>query len=251
MDNPPDPQTGRPHNYHAIELYRAGKVVLEHLKVQGIPGSNGANPGETMSIMCGGGQWLDLTGQSIEIDGRHPVTGLAAGGSGIYHGGQTPSVTWTDIDIHHMGFGAGMTHYQVNGGTSVYTRVRSRHNALTPFNWERCSNHTFELVGCDNLGNRGKATTGTAYAGQPIFAVIDSDLGSVTINLRDCKVDDGTGGLVTPSAKTPVLVVTHPDYWGSAQQQSATDIHVFDEVGIEHPEWLVSLPGYELDGKAR
>ena len=245
---PPDPQTGRGHNYNGIELYRAGKVVLDRLKVVGIPGSNGANPGETFSIMSGGGPQLDLTMTWVNVDGRRLGTGEPVGGSGIYHGGLTPKSSLTDVDVHHMGYGWGLAHYEVNGGTSVYTRVRSRHN-VGAFNWERCSNHTFDLVQVDNLGSRATAGAATRHGKQPVFAVVDSDKGSVTINLRDVKVDDGTGRLVTPSALRPVLVVIHPDYWGSTQRQAAEDIHVFDAAGVEHPDWLVILPAYELDGR--
>lgn len=249
VDTPPDPQTGRPHNYNGIELYRAGKVTIEHVRVQGFPGSNGANPGETFSIMAGGST-LDLTATSLELDGRHPVSGKAIGGSGFYHGGQLAKSSLTDVDAHHMFYGWGLTHYMVTGGKSVYTRVRARNN-MGAFNWERCSNHTFELVGCDNLGNRAIAKPTAGYGKQPIFAVVDSDQGSVTINLRDVKVDDGTGTLVTPSPQHPVLVVLHPNYWGTTQKQLARDIHVFDAAGVEHPDWLVTLTGYQVDGKGQ
>jgi hypothetical protein len=249
-DTPPDPQTGRPHNYNGIEVYQGGKVLIDHLDVVGIPGSNGANPGETFHIMSGGGANLDLTiGPDVVIDGRHPVSGQAIGGSGLYHGGVTPKSDVHDTVSQYMQYGWGFTHYTVNGGKSTYTDVGARHCA-GPYNWERCSAHTFDLVRADNLGSRAVTKPAALLGAQPIFGVADSDLGSVVINLRDVKVDDGTGNLVSPSAKVPVIFVIHTSYWKTTQKQKASDIHVFDAAGVEHPDWLKVLTGYMLDGKA-
>ncbi len=73
----------------------------------------------------------------------------------------------------------------------------------------------------------------------------------MTVNFRDVQVDDGSGRLVPPSRDHPLLVVVHPTYWGSTQQQLPSDIHLFDASGRERPEAVVVLDGYELDGQAR
>ena len=53
---------------------------------------------------------------------------------------------------------------------------------------------------------------------------------------------------MSPTAARPILIVIHSGYGGQAQQQQISDIHVFDASGVERPEWLVRLTGYQDRG---
>ena len=243
IDDTPGFATGNPHCYFGVYVYKGINTIIEDTKIKAIPGSYGANPGETYSINLY--RTAGAMIRRVEVDGRN-AAGVRFGGTGIGNNTNTGSNAYEDVYIHDMKWGHGVAHYNVYGSVS-YTRTKIEKVYLAAWNFEHCASSAFtvEMVDCTVGDIGGRARTGTSYAGQPIWAILDSDVGSATVNIRNPKVPDGAGNFVSPSAARPILIVIHSTYGGVTNKQSINDVHVFDANGVEQPTWKVRLTGYQ------
>lgn len=221
-DQPIDPNTGVPHTYNGLLLFYATNAVVQDSKIKGIPGNNGANPGETFSI--NDYRSINTLVQRVEIDGYTTAGArVAATGIGINF---AQGFTVKDSLIHGMKYGHGTAFYMCTG--TIEIRNVTVRDSLNPFNFER-DTVTANIRNCTVQGNRSMSTTAPI---QPNFAVVDSDIASSVVNIYDPILDNGA-----PTAANPCIVTVHANYLGVANKQLHSDIHLFVG-GVERPDLL-------------
>jgi hypothetical protein len=201
------------HLYNGLQLYWASGSALNDIKIKGIAGNNGANPGETFGIGTYHGS--NLTFKHVEIDGTDS-TGkvVAASHLGLNFSSE---VTVEDSWFHHAAFGSGITAYQ-DTGSHVYTRVRSSDNRAG-FNFEQCSNGTV------TLNNVEISNTPLAHI------IADSSLGSLKFVITDPILEGKPA-----SATNKLRFTNHLDYWGKKQLQLRDATLIVN--GVVHNEWI-------------
>lgn len=225
---PNDPNTGAPHGYNLVQFFEATNSGIEDCLLRTWYGSAAANPGETFGFndFRGTNNYMLRT----EVDGRDP-SGVRVGASAIGLNNGT-GFTATDVWAHGVRYGAGITAFGMVGNLT-YTRFKSTDNVI-PFNFEHngATTTVIEIADPISTGNRSTPTSGS-FVTKPIFAVIDSDVGSCVLNIRRATLDSGV-----PSPTNPVIIVRHGTYAGVTNRQLASDFHYFDINGVEQPTYI-------------
>lgn len=192
------------------------KPVLRRIKVKGIPGTNGGNPGETFSINAWRTPGILL--EDCEVDGRNAAGAtVAASLVGI---NSNSDVKFVRGNFHHAR--AGIAAWQTNNiryeGT-VVTDVASR-----AFAHERCGG----IIVLDRV---------TALRVGGTHAKFDSDQSSAKVTIIDPTIDGGA-----PTPQNPFKVCVHDGYMtmagknpGNAQRKE--DITLILN-GVSRPDCL-------------
>ena len=208
--------TPQGHLYNGLQIFRGDRARITDVRIKGIPGDNGAPPGETFSL--NNYRSTDTTITGLEVDGTDSSgTPVAASGIGNNY---CSGLAVNDSYLHDCAYGAGITEYECTG-RFVYTRVRSVGNVVG-FNFEQFSAGSITLVGCESAGNRWDM-------------VVDSNLGSTKILIEDP---------VLPADRPfTVLVDKYYDYppkppgQQSPNQQLVSDITLTRD-GVARPDLL-------------
>lgn len=211
---PVDPKTGKPQTYNGLRLYSCKGVKVYDVLVKGIPGNSDVNPGETFSV-CDY-RSVNTTMQNVEVDGRNSA-GVAVAGSGMGFN-FTNGLTSTNCFSHDTAYGHGITHYQCTGAIT-HTDFASTNTGI-PINFEQCV-ATVNLVRFSAQANRAVTSAGDKKPGTPVFAVIDSSLGSSKVTITDPTMNG-----LTPTPSNPLVVVVHKTYNGATQLQKTSDIRL-------------------------
>jgi hypothetical protein len=123
--------TDQGHLYGGLMLDHTVGAQLTDVLVAGIPGNNGAPPGETFGVNDYGGNGTVFT--RVEVDGRN-LAGVRVGASGLATNSAS-NVTWIDCYVHDHAYGMPTFWQTVN----ITTRnLRSINNARG-INHERAS----------------------------------------------------------------------------------------------------------------
>ncbi|WP_354567037.1 right-handed parallel beta-helix repeat-containing protein [Glaciihabitans sp. UYNi722] len=205
--------TEQGHLYNGLMLHYADNSVIEGMKVQGIPGDNNANPGETFGI--GLYRSNNVTIDGTEIDGRN-ASGIRNSASliGI---NMLDGFTIKNSYLHDAKFGAAVTAYH-STGTLVYENSRFEDNNVSGLNFEG-NDSDIRITDC-------------SFARTPWAHIILDAINfgaSSKVTITDPLVE---GKPVSASNKLRITSHATP-----GQRQLHSDVHLFVN-GVEHPEFI-------------
>lgn len=181
--------TNQGHPYNGLNIARTTNAQITDVRVNGVPGTDRVNPGETFGI--NDYRTVGSVYRGVEVDGQ------GVGASALAFNSSTDP-TVQDSYFHGNPFSAGLALWQTHDAT--LTDVVSTHNR-TGINLERTSG-TINVIRPTLSGN----TAQDFYIG--------SDQSSVRVNIIDPKI---TGKIR--------IRIPYP-YWAGAEQQQRSDIHV-------------------------
>lgn len=189
--------------YNGLQFWFMTGKSVGNFKVQGIPGDNAANPGETFPLKSDHGS--SMTYHDIEIDGTDG-SGNKVSATGFGLNSASGTTTINDCNFHDMGFGHGISAYQATG-TLIMNRVICS-GSPGCFNFERC-NANITLNNCTFQTTK----TGTNHS----HIIIDSNVGSSKLSIVEPSFDTNT------TFPNQLVVCVHASYL-TGQLQLPSDI---------------------------
>ena len=201
--------TDSPYIYNGMYLHQLANATVSNVHVNGIPGSDRVNPGETFHIAaqkCSG-----MTFDNVNCNGSIGGTASGATGFGInYH---TGTLTVNNCEAHNMKYSAGIALYSCSGTANI-TNFTSDSN-YRHLNFEQNKKGMTVNVHNPVLGSNG--------SGIPLYFGANSSVsgaGSIKFNMYD-PVD------LKGKAITSLTIQCASTYAGSTNLQSRNDIKIY------------------------
>lgn len=134
--------TEQGHNYNGLYCFTpAGNITIQNVFVNGVPGDNGAPPGETFGISAYQGNLGHTIIDNCEVDGRRSIGGEWIGAGGITTG-RSNGATITNSTAHHGRASSAFVFYRAfNGSVSNCVWGTTDTPQITTGTLPHCVNH--------------------------------------------------------------------------------------------------------------
>lgn len=200
--------TDQGHEYNGLLIPEAPQSVIERVKITGIPGSSGANPGETFGLSLY--RSSKSTVRNFEFDGRRGGLPVSAAGIGVNF---SDDVLIEDSNLHDTKFGSGIAWFTCTNATMRRVKF-SQIGGIVAANFERMAG-TVTLDHCDfGIGGTQAHMMLQSDTTSSIVKIIDPIFTGSKFNLR-------AGG----------------GYQGNPSKQNVADIKLIVN-GVERPDLL-------------
>ena len=198
-----------PYIYNGLFLEQLSNATVSNIHVNGIPGSDYVNPGESFALAfqhCSG-----MTFDTVTINGSLSGTDVGATGfGGNYH---TGTCTITNCESLNLAYSAGIALYGCSGTVNITNFVAT--NNYRHLNFEQ---NTKGLT--VNVHN---PTLGKNLSGVPLYFGANSTVsgaGSIKFNMYDPVDDNG-------KAITSLVIKCNASYVGKTNLQARSDIKIY------------------------